>query len=130
LGGGIREVKEARKAPILSPHDSDRSLPPDGQGVGAAGDLSLPLCERSQIVAFQLMKPDGVEVGAAVRVVLGTPPAIVLDRRTIGHLTDRRQAETIAACMSSGYLVSGEIVTLDEELREGFAVVAGVRAGG
>jgi hypothetical protein len=85
------------------------------------------LCERSQLVAFRLTTAEDVEVGADVRVVLGTPPAIVVDRRTAGYLTDRRQAQTIAACLSSGYLVSGEIVALDEELGGGLASVAGVR---
>jgi hypothetical protein len=130
MGGGIRKIKEVRKARNLAPARFDIDGMSEGLvgggGVNGADEPQPALCERTHVVSFRMMTNE-IEVGDAVEAALGSPPELVVADKTVGVLCERRQAQTLAACLSSGYSVSGSIVSIDHELGEGLASVAGVR---
>lgn len=134
MGGGKRRFPEVRKARRLAPP----RLANEDQVQGDSSSQSQPtpetdglrdsVCERAQLVAFRLFDEADVTVAEAVRVTFGQPPIVVSENGRIGELSDLRQAQTLSACISSGYSILGEVTAVDLDLREGLASVAGLRA--
>ena len=124
MGGGTRKIEETRKSAKLSARN------PDAQGGSGGGpeDLTLPLCERQQQLAIRITTGVELTPGDAVSVVRASPPVIVFKGRVVGEVSDRRQAQVLATCIDAGYLMFGEITTIDTESQEGLASVTGVRA--
>src|SRR5438105_5042949 len=122
MGGGDTKIEEAPKR--LRGRDGTAG---DGaSGAGAAVDLTTPICERQQDVPVRLVVED-VGERTPVRVVLGDPPALVSDGRTVGRVNDRRTAATLTACLNQGYEIVGQIVVVLPESR-GVAAVVGFRS--
>jgi len=118
MGGGETKIKETPKRL--------RGLGGSDGGSGGGDDLTTPICERPQTVVLRL---DGsIREGVAVRIVLGDPPAVVAGGKTIGRVTDRHQAATLAGCLYAGYEIGGEIVSVEADGHAGTASVVGVRS--
>lgn len=124
MGGGNSRKPETRKSAVLAPGSTDAL----GERSGGIDDLTLSLCEREHRVAFRLNDGAGAEVGDLALIARGDPPVVLIQGRPIGWVSDRKQAQTLAACIDDGYRISGEITTVDISLRGGLAAVAGVRA--
>lgn len=118
MGGGETKTRETPK----------RLRAPAGGGAsGGELDLSTRICEREHSVEVRLVD-DSVAEGTQIRVVLGDPLAVIAGQRAIGSLADRRAAATLAGCLSAGYQITGEIVTVDIDAAVATACVVGRRS--
>ena len=123
MGGGDRDVPEPRK--LLGRH-AEEAKGSNGSGVaGGVSALEVPICEREQTVRFDLL--DEAQIGDAVRIVLGEPPAVLTRRGVVGEVTGRQEAATLVACIQAGYVIRGRIVAIDVDAGVGSATVAGTR---
>lgn len=99
----------------------------DGGGAMGAEPAAeeLLLCEKPQTVSFRAA--GAVAVGTEIRIARADPPAVIAGGAQVGTVSNRQQAATLNACLDDGYAISGTVVTLDPDLGEGLATVAGVR---
>jgi hypothetical protein len=122
MGGGDTKIEEAIKRLRIR----DGTAGDGASGDGTTVDLTTSICERQQDVPVRLVV-DGVGEGTAVRVVLGDPPALVSDGRTVARVADRRAAATLTACLNQGYEIIGQIVAVMPD-RQAVASIVGVRS--
>jgi hypothetical protein len=125
MGGGTRKIQEARRAPqVRPPGPSTKELV---AAVGGGTEYGIPICERSQQLAFRIADGVTLEVGQLIIVVRGMPLAVVATQKIVGWVSDRRLSATLSGCLDAGYSFVGEVTTIDDERGDALAVVAGAK---
>jgi hypothetical protein len=129
MGGGRRKFPEVRKSANLGLRSETQAVAGEGGSSGGVieVDLTKQLCERQRSLAFRIKPGTDLTRGEAIRVVRGTPAALVCGKKTVGHLSDSGQEQLVLACISAGYRLVGEIEAFDPALGEGLVTLSGFK---